>query len=82
MNFSKCSIIIKNSSATGTVTFTITPTFTVTYTPVPGSTWTEVTAAADSSKRHAQVSLVYGGKMWVIGGWNGSSYLNDVYRAN
>lgn len=49
-----------------------------------GSTWTQVTANGTSSNapwsgRGNVAGVVYNGDMWIMGGWNGTSYLNDVW---
>jgi hypothetical protein len=49
-----------------------------------GSTWTQITANGSGgnapwSGRGNVAGQVYGGDMWVMGGWNGTSYLNDVW---
>jgi spore germination protein YaaH len=42
-----------------------------------GSHWTIYTAPW--SARYNHTSLVFGGKMWVIGGWDGTNSFNDVW---
>lgn len=51
-----------------------------------GVTWTEETAAAPWSPRAWSSSIVYRGRMWVIGGWNnepggGSKNWGDVWHS-
>ncbi|KAK3608788.1 hypothetical protein CHS0354_006829 [Potamilus streckersoni] len=42
--------------------------------------WTEVTNGAAFSARNAHTSAVFGGELWVIGGFD-SSYKNDVWKS-
>ena len=44
--------------------------------------WTRATASASFSKRRVHTSVVFDNKMWVIGGYNGSSNLNDVWYSS
>ena len=44
-----------------------------------GLTWTQATAAAPWSARNTFGSVVYDGKMWVIGGHADGPFLNDVW---
>ena len=41
--------------------------------------WSEATAAAAWPGRSAFTGLVYDNKMWVMGGYNGTTYYNDVW---
>jgi hypothetical protein len=43
-----------------------------------GTNWTQVTAAAPWSPRHA-TAVVFNGQMWVLGGARNGSGLNDVW---
>lgn len=67
-------------------TYTFTPVSpaviaTPTPTPVPGTVWVEATANAAFPGRGAHTSLVYNNNMWVIGGYNGTLYYNDVWNS-
>jgi len=44
-----------------------------------GSTWSEATASAAWSERFWHTSLAYDNKMWVMGGFDGTNYKNDVW---
>ncbi|HEC69511.1 MAG TPA: prepilin-type N-terminal cleavage/methylation domain-containing protein [Candidatus Omnitrophica bacterium] len=44
-----------------------------------GGGWQEATSSANWPARYAHTSLVYDNKMWVLGGYDGSNYLNDVW---
>ena len=44
-----------------------------------GITWTEVTDSAEWSVRELHQALVFGGKMWVVGGFDNVTYKNDVW---
>jgi hypothetical protein len=46
-----------------------------------GKTWTQATPRAGFSGRYFFGNLAYSNKMWVIGGYNGSVELNDVWWA-
>jgi hypothetical protein len=46
-----------------------------------GKTWTQKTASAPWSARHYHTSLVYDGKMWIIGGYDGH-WKNDVWYSS
>ncbi len=51
-----------------------------------GINWTQVTPHANWDTRNAHTSVVFNGKMWVIGGYRynptgGSSYLSDVWSS-
>ncbi|MFC1600781.1 LamG-like jellyroll fold domain-containing protein [Candidatus Sumerlaeota bacterium] len=47
-----------------------------------GVTWTEATDSAQWGARSRHRSVVYDGKMWVIGGWaDASPYYNDVWHS-
>lgn len=45
-------------------------------------TWTQATASASFSKRWGHASVVFGGKIWVIGGFDDTSRLNDVWSSS
>jgi len=47
-----------------------------------GESWTQVTAAAAFSARNFHSSVVFKDKMWVIGGRDSSSTLNDVWSSD
>lgn len=47
-----------------------------------GQNWFEATAAAAFSDRDDHTSVVFNNKMWVIGGYNGSTNLNDVWSSS
>jgi hypothetical protein len=44
-----------------------------------GSTWTQVTASSPWAIRDFYSTLVFDNKMWVIGGYKGSTFYNDVW---
>ena len=44
--------------------------------------WTQATASASFSTRRGHTSVVFNNKMWVIGGYTGSSNLNDVWYSS
>ena len=44
-----------------------------------GASWSEATTAAAWPGRSAFTGLVYDNKMWVMGGYNGTTYYNDVW---
>ena len=44
-----------------------------------GKDWTQATASAGWSRRYGHTSVVYDGKMWVMGGTAGSTRYNDVW---
>lgn len=46
------------------------------------ASWTEATAAAQWQGRYGYVSAAYNNKMWVMGGYNGSSFLSDVWSSS
>jgi hypothetical protein len=46
-----------------------------------GVTWTEATAAAQWSKRQHPTLAVHDGKMWILGGYTGNTYMNDVWSS-
>ncbi len=80
-------------TATISATFTAspdvtdTPTATITISPVigpppdAGMTWQLATAAASFSERSGPSSVVFDGKMWVIGGLNPAGAYNDVFSS-
>ncbi|NQU18141.1 MAG: Ig-like domain-containing protein [Candidatus Saganbacteria bacterium] len=41
--------------------------------------WTQVTTAASFTGRQHHASVSFDDKVWVIGGWDGTNYLNDVW---
>ena len=47
-----------------------------------GSTWTEATSNAAWTVRSGHTSLVYNNKMWIMGGYNGTNYKNDVWSSS
>ena len=47
-----------------------------------GGGWQEATSSANWPARYAHTSLVYDNKMWVLGGYDGSNYLNDVWNSS
>src|SRR5208283_6182125 len=47
-----------------------------------GSAWNETINLAGFSPRNSFGSLVFNNEMWVIGGWNGSALLNDVWNSS
>lgn len=51
-----------------------------------GSTWTRVLESAPWAKRYGHVSVVFDGKMWVMGGYGGFNgsfvYFNDVWSSS
>jgi hypothetical protein len=44
-----------------------------------GITWTQATASAAFSARYYHSSAVFNGKMWVIGGQDGTGTRNDIW---
>ena len=44
-----------------------------------GVNWTQVTNVAPWGVRASGASFVFNGKMWILGGWNGSASRNDVW---
>jgi hypothetical protein len=46
-----------------------------------GTTWTQVTAAAAFSVRSNPAVFTYKDKIWVVGGRNGATYLNEVWNS-
>ena len=46
-----------------------------------GSSWTRVIESASWSDRSYHASVVFDNKMWVLGGYDGSSYLNDIWSS-
>ena len=56
--------------------------FTAIITPGYPSEWTQATTSAGWSARYLHTSVVFDGKLWVIGGYNGSNGFNDVWYAN
>jgi hypothetical protein len=62
------------------VFFAMAPSFPV-WSQVPGSLWSEATASASFSPRFDHSSVVYNGKMWVVGGFNGATALGDVWSS-
>ncbi len=48
---------------------------------VGGTNWTEATSAAPWSGRRYHASVVFNGRMWVLGGYNGG-YLDDVWSSS
>lgn len=47
-----------------------------------GTTWAEATPNAAFSPRRGHTSIVYDGKMWVIGGQDATGYRNDVWYSS
>jgi len=47
-----------------------------------GADWTEATNAAPWSARAGLGAVALNGQMWVMGGYNGGSYLNDVWSSS
>ena len=48
---------------------------------VNGSSWTSAEVTAAYSPRMEHSSVVFNNKIWVIGGRNGSTYMNDVWSS-
>jgi hypothetical protein len=44
--------------------------------------WTQATASAGFSTRRSHSSVVFDGKIWVIGGTDGTNYFNDVWSSS
>ncbi len=47
-----------------------------------GTSWTQVTSAAPWSTRYGRGAVALNGQMWVLGGYNGNYYLNDVWSSS
>jgi len=43
------------------------------------NSWIVKTTSASFPNRRHHASLAYDGKVWVIGGWDGTNYMNDVW---
>jgi hypothetical protein len=46
-----------------------------------GVNWTQEAAAAAFSPRYRHAGVVFGGSMWITGGWNGATELNDSWHS-
>jgi hypothetical protein len=55
--------------------------FTTNFFLYPGANWTEVTATAPWSGRSYEAAVGFKNQMWVLGGYNSSSYFNDVWTS-
>ena len=44
--------------------------------------WTQVTASADWAARRGHRSVVYDNKMWILGGYDASEYMNDIWYSS
>ena len=45
-------------------------------------TWTQATANAKWSRRDGHTSVVFDNKIWVLGGYDGKYYRNDVWYSS
>ena len=79
------SISFQGCSTTPAAPVTVTQGVTLIATPPPstvaGRDWTYATLGAAFSNRYGHASVVYNNLMWVIGGFDGVYYVNDVWSS-